>query len=87
MPNRLGDCPAAVIFQLRQQAAHHLAAALPGLPPGKAPGHLPQQIRQQRGQAITRYRGGSDGFVCSNHRQSLTARPGRSEEKLILTLA
>ena len=27
------------------------------------------------------------GFVSSNHRQSLTARPGRSEEKLILTLA
>jgi hypothetical protein len=27
------------------------------------------------------------GFVSSNHRQPLTARPGCSEEKLILPLA
>ncbi len=43
-----------------RQPAHHLAAALPGLPPGKAPGHPSQQIRQQRGPGIIRYRGSSD---------------------------
>jgi hypothetical protein len=43
MPGRLGDRPAVVIVQFHQQAADHLAAALPGLPPGKAPGHLSQQ--------------------------------------------
>ena len=60
MPGRLGDRPAVVIFQLHQQPADHLAAALPGLPPGKAPGHPPQQVRQQRGPGIIGYRGSSD---------------------------
>src|SRR5437763_4617006 len=60
MPDRLGDGPAVVIVQLHQQAADHLAAALPGLPPGKAPGHLPQQVRQQRGPGLIGYRGSSD---------------------------
>ena len=60
MPHRLGDRPAVVIVQLHQQPAHHLAAALPGLPPGKAPGHPSQQVRQQRGPGIIRYRGSSD---------------------------
>ena len=48
MPGRLGDRPAVVIFQLHQQPAHHLPAALPGLPPGKASGHPPQQVLQER---------------------------------------
>jgi hypothetical protein len=43
-----------------QQAAGHLAAALPGLLPGKTPGHLSQQVRQQRGPGNIRYRGISD---------------------------
>jgi hypothetical protein len=60
VPDRLGDRPAVVIFQLHQQPAHHLAARLPGLPPGKAPGHPPQQVRQQRGPGIIRYRDSSD---------------------------
>jgi len=60
MPGRLGDRLAVVIFQLHQQPAEHLAAALPGLPPGKAPGHPSQQIRQQRGPGIIGYRGSSD---------------------------
>ena len=60
MPGRLRDRPAVVIIQFHQQPAHHLAAALPGLPPGKAPGHLAKQIRQQRGPGIIRYRGSSD---------------------------
>ena len=60
MPDRLGDGPAVVIVQLHQQAADHLAAALPGLPPGKAPGHLSQQVRQQRGPGLIGYRGSSD---------------------------
>jgi len=60
MAHRLGDRPAVVIFQLHQQPAHHLPAALPGLPPGKAPGYPSQQIRQQRGPGIIRYRGSSD---------------------------
>jgi hypothetical protein len=60
VPGRLGDRLAVVILQLHQQPAHHLAAALPGLPPGKAPGHPPQQIRQQRGPGIIRHRGSSD---------------------------
>jgi hypothetical protein len=60
MPGRLGDRPAVVIVQLHKQPAHHLAAALPGLPAGKAPGHPPQQIRQQRGPGIIGYRGSSD---------------------------
>ena len=60
MPDRLGDRPAVVIVQFHQQAADHLAAALPGLPPGKAPGHPPQQVRQQRGPGIIGYRGSSD---------------------------
>jgi hypothetical protein len=45
-----------MIFQLHQQAAHHLAAGLPGLPAGKAPGHPSQQVRQQRGPGLIRYR-------------------------------
>jgi hypothetical protein len=49
-----------VIVQLHQQAADHLAAALPGLPPGKAPGYLSQQVRQQRGPGLISYRGSSD---------------------------
>ena len=49
-----------MIFQLHQQPAHQLPAALPGLPPGKTPGHPSQQIRQQRGPGIIRYRGSSD---------------------------
>ena len=57
VPGRLGDRPAVAVFQFHQQAADHLAAALPGLPPGKAPGHLFQQVRQQRGPGIIRYRG------------------------------
>jgi hypothetical protein len=60
MPHRLGDRPAVMVVQFHQQAADHLAAALPGLPPGKAPGHLPEQVRQQRGPGIIRYRGSSD---------------------------
>ena len=60
MPGRLGDRPAVVIFQLHQQPAHHLPAALPGLPPGKASGHPPQQVLQGRGPGIIRYRGSSD---------------------------
>ena len=60
MAHRLRDRLAVVIVQFHQQPAHHLAAALPGLPPGKAPGHLPEQIRQQRGPGIIRYRGSSD---------------------------
>ena len=60
MPGRLGDRPAVMIFQLHQQPAHHLPAALAGLPPGKAPGHPSQQVRQQRGPGIIRYRGSSD---------------------------
>jgi broad specificity phosphatase PhoE len=49
-----------MVIQFHQQAADHLAAALPGLPPGKTPGHPPQQVRQQRGPGIIRYRGSSD---------------------------
>src|SRR4249920_2171668 len=60
MPDRLGDGPAVVIVQFHQQAADHLAAALPGLPPGKAPGYLSQQVRQQRGPGLIGYRGSSD---------------------------
>jgi hypothetical protein len=48
-----------VIVQLHQQAADHLAAALPGLPAGKAPGHLSRQIRQQGRPGIIGYRGSS----------------------------
>jgi hypothetical protein len=59
VPDRLGDRPAVVIVQLHQQPAHHLAAALPGLPPGKAPGHPPQQVRQRRGPGLIGYRGSS----------------------------
>jgi hypothetical protein len=59
VPNRFGDRPAVVIVQFHQQAAHHLAAALAGLPPGKAPGHLPEQVRQQRGPGVIGYRGSS----------------------------
>ena len=55
----LGDRPAVMIVQLRQQPAHHLAAGLPGLPPGKAPGHPSQQVRQQRGPGIIRHRDSS----------------------------
>jgi len=58
--DRLSDRPAVVIFQLHQQAADHLAAALPGLPAGKAPGHLSQQLRQQPGPGLIGYRGSSD---------------------------
>ena len=60
MPGRLGDGPAVVIVQFHQQAADHLAAALPGLPPGKAPSDLSQQVRQQRGPGLIGYRGSSD---------------------------
>jgi hypothetical protein len=60
MAHRLGDRPAVVIVQFHQQPAHHLAAALPGLPPGKAPGHPSQQVRQQRGPGVIGYRGSSD---------------------------
>jgi hypothetical protein len=49
-----------MVIQFHQQAADHLAAALPGLPPGKAPGHPSQQVRQQRRPGIIRYRGISD---------------------------
>jgi hypothetical protein len=63
MPERLGGGPAVVIVQFHQQAAHHLAAALPGFPPGKAPGDLSQQVRQQRGPGIIGYRGSSDCHV------------------------
>ena len=55
MPRRLSDRPAILIVQLHQQAAHHLAAALPDLPPGKAPGHSPQQVRQQHGSGVIGY--------------------------------
>jgi hypothetical protein len=69
VPGRLGDRLAAMIFQLHQQPADHLAAGLPGLPPGKAPGHPPQQIRQQRGPGIIRYRDSSDCriLIVSHH--------------------
>jgi hypothetical protein len=60
VPHRLGDRPAVMVIQFHQQAADHLAAALPGLPPGKAPGHPSQQVRQQRRPGIIRYRGISD---------------------------
>ncbi len=60
MPSRLGDRLAVMIVQLHQQAAEHLAAALPGLPSGKAPGDPPQQVRQQSGPGIIGYRGSSD---------------------------
>jgi hypothetical protein len=60
MPGCPGDRLAGVIVQLHQQPAHHLAAALPGLPPGKAPGHPPQQIRQQRRPSIIRHGASSD---------------------------
>jgi hypothetical protein len=60
VPGCLGEGPAVAVFQLHQQPADHLGAALPGLPAGKAPGHLPQQVRQQRGPGIIGYRGSSD---------------------------
>ncbi len=57
-----------------RQPAHHLAAALPGLPPGKAPGHPSQQIRQQRGPGIIRYRGSSDcRIVIVSHKPIMIA--------------
>jgi hypothetical protein len=60
VPGRLRDGPAVVIVQFHQQAADHLAAALPGLPAGKASGHPPEQVRQQRGPGLIGYRGSSD---------------------------
>jgi hypothetical protein len=81
VPYRLGDRPAVVIFQFHQQAAHHLAAALPGLPPGKAPGHPPQQVRQHRGPGIIGYRGSSDCRVLVvSHKPIMiaAAAPARS---------
>ena len=76
MPHRLGDRPAVMVVQFHQQAADHLAAALPGLPPGKAPGHLPEQVRQQRGPGIIRYRDSSDCRVLIvSHKPIMIAQP------------
>ena len=49
VPGRLGQSPAVVVIEFRQQAVHHVTAGQPGLPAGEArrdPGH--QVIEQAR---------------------------------------
>ena len=49
VPGGLGQGPAVVILQLRQQPVHHVTAGQPGVPAGEArrdPGH--QVIEQSR---------------------------------------
>ena len=59
VPGGLGQRPAVVILELRQQAVHHVTAGQPGLPAGEArryPGH---QVIEQAGMRGMIYAGSS----------------------------
>jgi hypothetical protein len=49
VPGGLGEGPAVVILQFRQQAVHHVAAGQAGLPPGEARCGPRQQVLEQAG--------------------------------------
>ena len=47
VPGRLGERPAVVILEFRQQPVHHVAAGQAGLPPGEARRDPRQQVIEQ----------------------------------------
>ena len=57
MSRRSAAAPAIVILQLRQQAAHHVAAGHAGLPPGEARRDPRHQVIEQALVRIMVYRG------------------------------
>jgi hypothetical protein len=57
VPGGLGEGPAVVIVQFRQQAVHHVAAGQPGLPPGEARRDPRQQVLKQGSVPVMVYRG------------------------------
>ena len=56
VPGGLGHRPAVVIFQFRQQAAHHVAAGHAGLPPGETRSDPRQQLIEQARVRVMVYR-------------------------------
>jgi hypothetical protein len=59
VPRGLGEGPAVVIVELRQQAVHHAAAGQPRFPPGEARRDPRHQVIEEAGMRAMFYRGTS----------------------------
>ena len=59
VPGSLGEGPAVVIVEFRQQAVHHATAGQPGLPAGEARSDPRHQVIEQAGVRVMVYRGSS----------------------------